>query len=223
MSQSWQERNDAWEGRARRLGERAVLHVGHSSPEAQAAIWDKQRMVIMPLLRDAITHIHTDNPPLILDFGCGVGRWSGELSELGLVVGVDPTVTFLETCERRWGNTPGITFKHYEDGNIPAADNTFDVVFACMVLSTILDVKDGMFTETLIELKRVLRKGGLFFLVDNTEGHGGRPVRSPYSISRTVKEYQDAAAEHMNVALSVFGRYEDLGETNTIFAGRRLL
>jgi hypothetical protein len=59
----------------------------------------------------------------------------------------------------------------------------------------------------------------LFFLIDNTEGKGGRPVRSRWSISRTVEEYREACRGI--TALRVLGAYVDLGETNTILAGRK--
>lgn len=221
MSATWAERNEAWEARAKLLGERAVLHVGHKTPEAQAEILAKQRAAILPRLREALAPLVQEirRTPIILDFGCGVGRWTSDLNDLGMVVGIDPTERFLAICREKH---PRGEFKLYQDGKIPEEDSTFDVVFACMVLSTILDVSGGMYEATLREIKRVLRPGGLMLLVDNTEGRGGRPVRSPYSISRTVKEYQDSFVAH-NIVLAVLGSYEDLGETNTIFAGRRVL
>ena len=220
MSQSFAERNEAWEGRAKALGPRAVLHVGHKTTEAQAAVFKMQSDAILPLFEKAIEY---DRPKVTLDFGCGVGRWSEVLARItnGYVMGVDPTRSFLTHAEEQ-RKSPAVEYLHYADGHIPLANDSADAVWACMVLSTILDVRGGMFDQTLVELNRVLRKGGLMFLIDNTSGPVHRPVvRSPYSISRTVDEYRAAFLELMNVDLEVLGAYTDLAEVNTIFAGRK--
>jgi SAM-dependent methyltransferase len=228
---NWAERNEAWEGRAKALGERAVLHVGHRTPEAQRVIFELQKSVILPLFEREVAPILAQEGlfpgTLTLDFGCGVGRWSHELARItgSAVLGIDPTRQFVEYCRERHSNpegTPFVSFELYENGKINAGKFSFDVIFACMVLSTILDVDGGMFEATMYELGRVIREGGLFFLVDNTSGPPNRPiVRSPYSISRTVEEYVSAAKRYMGIELRVIGGYVDLGETNTIFAGRK--
>lgn len=233
MSQTWSERNIAWASRAAVLGRRAVLHVGHKTTEQQLAIFQKQAEVILPKFEAAFNELRAERVKAgkayhlfrTLDYGCGVGRWTRELAELtgGSVLGVDPTEAFLDICRHDYGDdaTGTIAFERLVNGRVPAENGAFDVVYACMVLSTVLDVEGGMFTESLREIERVLSIGGLMFLVDNTAGRGGREVRSPYSISRTVKQYRDAFNEHVHVDLKVVGEYEDLGEINTIFVGRK--
>lgn len=212
----WDARKEAWEGRAQRLGKRAVLHVGHGTPEAQEKIYQVQYDTIIPLWQKAIAK---QGYQRILDFGCGVGRWTDTLQRTSdaNVLGVDPTETFLSTCIRENEN-PRVEFRLYEHGRIPAKDESVDAIWACMVLSTILDVEGGMFEHTIRELKRVLVPGGLMFLVDNTEGRGGHPVRSPYSISRTIEQY-NAAFRPWCSQFQPRGEYVDLGEKNTIFYG----
>jgi ubiquinone/menaquinone biosynthesis C-methylase UbiE len=217
VSQTWAERNEAWEGRAKALGERAVLHVGHKTVEQQIAIFQKQEAAILPIFEIAIAN---DRPKFTLDFGCGVGRWTEILARItgGIVEAIDPTQQFLEIAESH-RKSPSVTYTAYHDGVIPFPGESMDAVWACMVLSTILDVSGGMFEHTVSELRRVLRPGGLMFLVDNTSGPPHRPVvRSPYSISRTVEEYSRAFNW---CGLRAVGEYEDLGEINTIFIGRK--
>lgn len=226
---NWTERNEAWEGRARALGERAVLHVGHKTVEQQIAIFQKQEEAILPIFRQAVQAM-LPYPPLLgkpswlLDFGCGVGRWTHILSKItgAETLGIDPTRTFIDYCRTHHPNPTGVPFvdfELYENGQINLKDETVDIVWACMVLSTILDVSGGMFEHTVNELRRVLRPGGLMFLVDNTSGPPHRPiVRSPYSISRTIPEYEAAFSW---CDLRAVGGYEDLGEINTVFHGRK--
>jgi len=57
------------------------------------------------------------------------------------------------------------------------------------------------------------------FLIDNTDGRLGKPVRSRWSMSRTIQEYQEAFSGF--VALKHLGDYEDLGECNSILAARK--
>lgn len=223
---NWAERNAAWEGRAKLLGPRAVLHVHHKTDDQQEGIFRKQRVAIIPRFLQSLELVY---PPArtILDFGCGVGRWTPILEHVSgcEVLGVDPTQTLLDAAIAERAKhaeailTGSYRYALYREGHIPADNLSVDAIFCCMVLSTVLT--EDMFRVTLEELNRVLRKGGLMFLVDNTEGKGGRPVRSPYSISRTIQEYQDAFAQRMGVRLEVLGDYEDLGETNTIFAGQK--
>ena len=225
MSESWKQRNEAWEARARLLGKRAVLHVGHKTQQQQDEITRKQRDVIFPLLINAVQKNFSKRlPTRLLDFGCGVGRWSTALSDVtGCdVLGVDPTEQFLEICRsehrRDDSDHPQVLFAKLVDGKIPTPDEDFDIVWACMVLSTILDVTGGMYEEILKEIHRVLCPGGLMVLIDNTSGRGGREVRSPYSISRTVDQYVSTFAAH-EIMIQPVGQYEDLGEINTIFTG----
>lgn len=213
---NWAERNEAWEGRAKALGKRAVLHVGHRTPEEQARVTAEQRTLLLPLFEGAVRNKGVSRT---LDFGCGVGRWTHDLQRItsGLVLGVDPTQPFLDVCEAE-RVSPSVDYKLYRDGRIPAEDESFDAVWCCMVLSTVLT--DEMLRATVLELRRVTRHGGLMFLVDNTAGPPHRPVvRSPYSISRTVEEYQREFAGW--VALREVGAYVDLGETNSAMLGYR--
>ena len=76
-----------WEDRARRYGRRAVLNLGYEDVEYDS-VTAAQKNELFPLLDKMLT----GDEQLVLDFGCGAGRFSAALSTLvgAKVVGVDP-------------------------------------------------------------------------------------------------------------------------------------
>ena len=215
---NWEARKREWDTRVESLGvDRAVFHLRHRTPEALAAITKLQEDAILPIFERQLEPLLTGAEVTALDFGCGIGRWTPYLAATcGKVIGVDPTAQFLEYAKEHSPLDPPSEYRLYHNGRIPMEDGEADVVWACMVLSTVLD--DAMLAATIAEIDRVLKPGGLMFLVDNTWGVG-KPVRSRWSMSRTVIEYQAAFAKV--ATLVEYGHYVDLGETNTIMAGRK--
>ena len=107
----------------------------------------------------------------VLDLGCGVGgaaiRIAGEFGA-EKVVGVDVeehSIEYANAKVRTAGLAHQITFELIEPGPIPAADESFDIVFSKDVVCHLAD-KRPMFSE----VYRVLRKGGVFALGDWTIG-----------------------------------------------------
>ena len=217
---NWEARKREWDTRVESLGvDRAVFHLRHRTPEALAAITKLQEDAILPIFHELLGGVpayYEERDVTLLDFGCGIGRWSPTLQQIGRAIAVDPTAQFLEYAKEHSPLDPPSEYRLYCDGRIPMDDGEADVVWACMVLSTVLD--DAMLAATVAEIDRVLKPGGLMFLVDNTWGQG-KPVRSRWSMSRTVIEYQAAFAKV--APLVELGHYVDLGETNTIMAGRK--
>lgn len=209
----WASRAAAWEARVQALGvDRAVYHKRHTAAEFPA-VTAMQQAAILPHL-DAALRPGDDR---LLDFGCGYGRWTPILADrVTAAIGVDPTPALLARAEADRQGHPCVSYRPYTAGVIPVEDGSIDVLWCCMVLSTVLD--ERMFAHTLRELRRVLHVGSLVCLTDNTSTTAGKPVRSPYSISRTIEEYRAAFASWVN--LEPVGAYEDFGEINTIFLGR---
>jgi ubiquinone/menaquinone biosynthesis C-methylase UbiE len=211
----WDARAAAWHTRVEKMGvDRAIFHKKHKTPAQLAWITRVQQEAIWPHLVAALD----GTEQRALDFGCGMGRWTPALADLvGYALGVDPTpelLTYAET-HRPVGGSGVLEYAPYVRGRIPADDQWFDVLWVCMVLSTVLD--DAMFHTTLEELRRVLRPGALIVLTDNTSREDGRPIRSGDSMSRTVKEYRQAFAW---ADLRRVGQYIDWHEINTVFVGR---
>jgi SAM-dependent methyltransferase len=102
--------------------------------------------------------------PRVLDLGCGDGRISGLLAEAGgVVTGVDPSATALE---RARAAHPQIRFlAPDDDGSLPLADASFDVVVAVNVLEHVADTQ-----RLMSEARRVLTPDGR--LVVAVPNHG---------------------------------------------------
>ncbi len=106
----------------------------------------------------------------ILDVGCGDG-----ITDLGVfhrcqpksLIGVDPFCGYKrlpEICrdhQIELGDLPnGLSFMDASGNKLPFEDDSFDVVLSWGSLEHIA----GGYRETLLEIKRVLRDGGLFFV-----------------------------------------------------------
>jgi SAM-dependent methyltransferase len=124
---------------------------------------------------------------LIVDLGCGSGRWAGELSRAGYdVVGIDQSPAMIQLARRR---APQCTF---HVGSLLAVD-----LPACNAVTSLGECLNYCFDETnsrraLLRLfKRVycaLRPGGLF--VFDVAGPARFPSRTPH---RTWREGADWA------------------------------
>lgn len=216
MISAWQERQTAWEARVAKLGvERAIYHSKHQAPDFPA-VTQMQQAAIWPHFLAAVEGIQG----LALDYGCGYGRWTPAIADVvGEALGVDPTPSLLahaidqlQTNPSRWN----VRYAPLNQGHVPLADGSVDVIWSCMVLSTVL--KEPMLRATLTEWARVAKSGATIILIDNTSKVDGSPVRSKYSISRTIEEYQNALAPWAEIAR--VGEYVDYDEINTVFVGR---
>lgn len=109
-----------------------------------------------------------------LDCGCADGGYAIGLAERGAaqVTGVDVLPERIAEARTRASGTPGLDFRVAESEHLPFADATFDGVLLNEVLEHVADEQ-----ETLAEIHRVLRPGGLLALFSPNrwfpfEGHG---------------------------------------------------
>ncbi len=128
-----------------------------------AQLWDKvANQVNFNLEIDVQRFCHLVKPDAkILDFGCGYGRIAKQLKQLGYpeVLGVDPSAAMIK---RGLSLYPDIDLIQLPQLPLPFADETFDVVLSCAVLTCM--PSEMAQKAAILELKRVLKPGGLFHL-----------------------------------------------------------
>ena len=192
-----------WQRRARRHGRRSVLNIAHGDAEYERlTTW--QKSILFPLLQ---AHLN-GSERVVLDFGCGPGRFTPGLAHLvgGRAIGIDPIAALLKLAPA----DPQVEYQLLRHGRIPLADDSIDVLWICLVLGVIRGQK---LQDTLRELRRVVAPGGLVFLVENTTA---KPALKQIEY-RSVAEYAElvdfAQLQHLH-------DYEDLGETISVLAGR---
>ena len=94
----------------------------------------------------------------VLDMGCGWGNNLKFLKDKGFCgVGVDISKTAIQYCK-----SSGYTASVCDFSKLAFSDNSFDIVFDRQAIqhNTINNIK-----KTLSEVKRVLKKGGVFFSI----------------------------------------------------------
>lgn len=99
----------------------------------------------------------------ILDHGCGYGRTLHELQELGYknLYGSDSSPKMIERARRELKNA---TLALGDGESIPFADDTFDAVSLIAVLTSVIE--DEAQQKMILELKRVLKPDGIFYIND---------------------------------------------------------
>jgi SAM-dependent methyltransferase len=195
----------AWDRRAREHGARAVFNLSHGEGEL-AKVTEIQKGAIYPHVRAALRK----DERLALDFGCGPGRFTGDLAKMieGRAIGVDTTRAFIEMAPAG----PGVEYRVMNAGQIPVGDGQVDLLWVCLVLGGI--VEEAVLERSIRELDRVLRPGGLMVIVENTTMARDAPHWKFRSIDAYRRLLAFADLEHK-------GDYEDASERISILVGRK--
>ncbi|HYE58234.1 MAG TPA: methyltransferase domain-containing protein, partial [Rhodothermales bacterium] len=146
----------------------------------------------------------------VLDFGCGVGRFTVDLAGLvgGRAIGVDPTQALLDAAP----HAENVEYHWIPNGRLPLPDASVDVVWICIVLTCITD--PGALQAAITEIRRVLRERGLVFLVENTSAKPDLPHVAFRSVEAYRALFDFAPLRHET-------DYEDLGERIAVMTGRK--
>ncbi len=140
--------------------------------------------------------------PVIVDFGCGTGRWVRFFGRQGAsVTGVDITLEMLSAA-RQYGQPESCVLMQIDGINIPLPDRSVDLVWCCGVLRFSLFVPDPVYREIAQEMYRVLKPGGF---VVNIEMYVDNP---PDVFTR---DFEDAgfATSEMRIVQRYSGRFEN--------------
>lgn len=192
-----------WEKRAKQYGARSVIHLGHTEEE-MTAVTQKQQDILFPLLQRELK----GNEQLLLDLGCGPGRFTHDLAVVAncKAVGIDPIQHLLDIAPP----SPLVSYNLMKEGIIPLDDDSVDVTWICLVLGSVTN--KNVLDKTVSEVFRVTKPGGLVFLVEKTSED-----RSNYKTKSTA--FYESLFDVFN--LRKVDEYKDLEDLNSIFAGRK--
>jgi ubiquinone/menaquinone biosynthesis C-methylase UbiE len=126
-----------------------------------AAVYDRARALAPEtarIWRELVSdYIAPDATSLIVDLGCGTGRFSELLARkfTGQIVGIDPSAKMIEQARRKPG--PGnVSYRRGSGEALLLPDDCADLVFMSMVYHHLADP-----AATARECRRVLRAGAM--------------------------------------------------------------
>jgi len=126
----------------------------------------------------------------VLEVGCGTGKLTEVLVDLGLRVdAVDPGVRMIAAARRRLRSPDRVTFHvgRFEDVTLP--DSSFDAAFSATAFHW-LDARVSW-----LRVASSLRSGGLLALVTHMTLHDERSAEGEARFRALLREYAPAAAE----------------------------
>jgi SAM-dependent methyltransferase len=159
-----------------------------------AAVYDRARALAPEtarMWRELVSdYIDPDATSLIVDLGCGTGRFSELLARkfAGQVVGIDPSAKMVEQARRK--PAPGnVSFRRGSGEALPLPAGCADLVFMSMVYHHLADP-----AATARECRRVLRAGGHACIRNGTR-EGNFPHRHFFPLRRLIDSELPARAD----------------------------
>lgn len=125
---------------------------------------------IIPMLEGGAEFIQNS---IIVDSGCGPGRYSDVLSENNPknIIGIDGGKDIIIENKKRFSTSQNIEMKHGYCDNLPIKDNYADFVVSAGVLHHLSNPME----ELIAEHARIIKKGGYFFIF--IAGKGGLELK----------------------------------------------
>jgi SAM-dependent methyltransferase len=167
---------------------------GHHESVLRSHTWrtaENSAGYLLPHLRPGLS---------LLDIGCGPGTITADLARLvapGDVVGLDASADIVAQAAAQAGGS-GLTNLRFETGDLfalPFDEASFDVVHAHQVLQHLADP-----VAALVELRRVLRPGGILAVRDGDYG-GFRWAPADARLDRWLELYLAVTARNGHDAL----------------------
>lgn len=148
--------------------------------------FSRQHVLDAPMLDRVLAAM----PKVILDLGCGEGRFCRKLAgSVDHVFGIDPTEALISYAK----NQGGADYVIASAEDLPFADRSFDMVISYLSLIDISDIP-----KALSETHRVLRLNGRFLIANlnpwtTASQSQGTPVKNPDGTTTlTMDRYLDA-------------------------------
>ena len=179
---------DFWDKKANSSNSDDDRAVGEDDPWVNRCIERAQRSILPPAIR-ATAEALQRSPTRVLDLGCGVGRWTSELStHFSQYCGVDISESMLHIARRKY---PEHQFSKLNNMILDFDDGAFDFVISIAVLHH--NSYDNQL-KLLAEAHRVLQPRGELLLLESV----GRPVSEKAAIfyPRPSDEWIAAVEKH---------------------------
>lgn len=134
-------------------------------------------------------HFHVDSQDVVLDFGCGVGRFTDWLeARAATVIGIDAAPEMVDAA-RRLHPASRCHWLTLSGERLPLEDASIDRILSVWVLQHVLD--DARLASLISEFERVLKPRGAIALIEQVvPGH--RTSVSGYIEQRPAHSYEDA-------------------------------
>jgi SAM-dependent methyltransferase len=139
----------------------------HGYSERETRRLQEQSEILEPILHEGTSYPEGSN---VLEAGCGVGAQTLILARRSPGARFTSTdisresLAAAKAAARHAGHT-NVTFEHHDVLRLPHADEHFDHVFVCFVLEHLDDPP-----AALLELGRVLRRGGSITVIEGDHG-----------------------------------------------------
>ena len=161
----FQSDGETWEKRAEKGKLPAVIDPGDTKGRKNLYIDTLQKMAIQKVLGQREKEI-------IIDFGCGSGRFSDLLSNhCEFLLGVEVTSDMLTIAKAESGNSNS-GFVLYDGLNLPIKERGADLLVSVNVLQYITD--EGELQKVLKEIKRCLKPDGEFLCIEQVTKNAKR-------------------------------------------------
>lgn len=111
---------------------------------------------------DAVIEAYFPANAKVLDIGCGQGRLSRILADIGFQVsGADTSTAMLAEARN---NAPNCEFRQSCEGRLAYGDNAFEVAIAVTLFTSVPSASEQC--QLISEIKRILKPGGILFVSD---------------------------------------------------------